>query len=277
MDISQTIREKIYRFPVIHKLLRYMRYNCGYFRYIILYKKLNLSNRFINLKSNRKSDRCFIIGCGPSLEAKDLDKLMSEDCMSSNHIYRIFDKTNWRPKYYFVQDAYLDEVIVKKIQSFNIENILVGEALWHSRDFSSIADRVIVAYGRYYINSNKNHFSDNVEKFYVLSETVSYFAMQTAVYLGYKEIVLLGFDNSYKYEIDNDGKIIDTGQKQAHFFNNEINGQRSIVANTNGMTKSYLAFKEYADEHGIKVYNATRGGKLEVFPRIDFDSLFANN
>jgi hypothetical protein len=28
---------------------------------------------------------------------------------------------------------------------------------------------------------------------------------------------------------------------------------------------------------GIKVYNATRGGELEVFPKVDFDELVANN
>jgi len=32
--------------------------------------------------------------------------------------------------------------------------------------------------------------------------------------------------------------------------------------------------KEYADGHGIKIYNATRGGKLEVFERVNFDDLF---
>jgi hypothetical protein len=39
-------------------------------------------------------------------------------------------------------------------------------------------------------------------------------------------------------------------------------------------TKAYQSAKAYADAHGIKVYNATRGGKLEVFERVDFDSLF---
>ena len=31
--------------------------------------------------------------------------------------------------------------------------------------------------------------------------------------------------------------------------------------------------KEYADLHGIKIYNATRGGRLDVFDRIEFDEL----
>jgi hypothetical protein len=32
--------------------------------------------------------------------------------------------------------------------------------------------------------------------------------------------------------------------------------------------------KRHCDGRGIRVFNATRGGKLEVFPRRDFDSLF---
>lgn len=40
------------------------------------------------------------------------------------------------------------------------------------------------------------------------------------------------------------------------------------------MSLAYKAARKYADAHGIKIYNATRGGKLEVFERVDFDSLF---
>ena len=39
-------------------------------------------------------------------------------------------------------------------------------------------------------------------------------------------------------------------------------------------TMSFGAVKKYADAHGIRVFNATRGGKLDVFDRVDFDSLF---
>jgi hypothetical protein len=35
-----------------------------------------------------------------------------------------------------------------------------------------------------------------------------------------------------------------------------------------------MSAKEYADEHGIKILNATRGGELEVYDRVCFDSLF---
>ena len=35
----------------------------------------------------------------------------------------------------------------------------------------------------------------------------------------------------------------------------------------------YEEVKKYADSHGIKVYNATRGGVLEVFPRVKLEDI----
>ena len=43
------------------------------------------------------------------------------------------------------------------------------------------------------------------------------------------------------------------------------------------MEKSTLAFRkarQVCDESGIIIRNATRGGKLEEFERVDFNSLF---
>ena len=46
------------------------------------------------------------------------------------------------------------------------------------------------------------------------------------------------------------------------------------IPNTERSTLTYVAMQKHCDARGIKVYNATRGGKLEVFPRVDFDTLF---
>ena len=37
---------------------------------------------------------------------------------------------------------------------------------------------------------------------------------------------------------------------------------------------AYEKLKVYAEERGVKIYNATRGGALEVFTRVDFEKLF---
>ena len=73
---------------------------------------------------------------------------------------------------------------------------------------------------------------------------------------------LLGVDFSYAGSKD---------AKYEHFFKEE-----KLVATgfTAQVSLAYKAARKYADAHGIKIYNATRGGKLEVFERVDFDSLF---
>ncbi len=52
-------------------------------------------------------------------------------------------------------------------------------------------------------------------------------------------------------------------------------GDGDSVQNVESMNRSYELCKEFAEKNGVKIYNATRGGKLEVFERVDFDSLFS--
>ena len=86
--------------------------------------------------------------------------------------------------------------------------------------------------------------------------------IQLAVYLGFAEIYLLGTDftgvNNY-------------GSKYGHFYDEK---DLDSVCYTDQVKLGYEKAKQYADCHGIKIFNATRGGNLEIFERVDFDSLF---
>ena len=55
-------------------------------------------------KNKYKGKRCFIIGNGPSLTKEDLEKLKGEYTFASNKIYKLFDKTSWRPDFYAIFD-----------------------------------------------------------------------------------------------------------------------------------------------------------------------------
>ena len=39
------------------------------------------------------------------------------------------------------------------------------------------------------------------------------------------------------------------------------------------MTRAYISAEKYSREHGFRIFNATRGGKLEVFERVNFDTI----
>ena len=61
------------------------------------------------------------------------------------------------------------------------------------------------------------------------------------------------------------------GSRYGHFYSE---CELTSVSYTDQVKLAYEKAKLYADEHGIKIYNATRGGRLEVFERVDFDSVF---
>ena len=96
--------------------------------------------------------------------------------------------------------------------------------------------------------------------------------MQLAAYMGFSEIYLLGVDHNYSIEIDSDGNIIKNDESVKNYFDeakvsiNDINLPKVVE-----MTRAYLSAERYSRDHGFRIFNATRGGKLEMFERVNFD------
>ena len=58
------------------------------------------------------------------------------------------------------------------------------------------------------------------------------------------------------------------------YFEGSDDSDQRMAASVWQMNIAYECARKYADMHGIKIYNATRGGNLNVFERVCFDSLF---
>ena len=98
--------------------------------------------------------------------------------------------------------------------------------------------------------------------------------LELAIYMGFKEIYLLGLDHNFGIEVDMRGNKIINNDVVPHF--KEQQDRAVYPSNKEALTKSYETFKKYGELHGIKIMNATRGGKLEVFERIDLEKLLEN-
>ena len=126
------------------------------------------------------------------------------------------------------------------------------------------------------------HFSDDISRCVYDGGTVTYFSIQCAAYMGFRQIILLGVDHSFAKEQTKDGKITVNDSVKNHFQNYQTDdfwgsGQKdeeAVVFPVDFATEAFITAKNYADEHGIEILNATRGGKLEVFRRVEFDMLF---
>ena len=83
-------------------------------------------------------------------------------------------------------------------------------------------------------------------------------------------------DHHFHISQNNQGEIVvDNSVKD--YFTDKYNEDKEklYIPNTERSTLTYVAMKQHCEARGIRVYNATRGGKLEVFPRVEFDSLFS--
>ncbi len=268
--MKQSIRQKIYKLKPIHRLIRCIVYNSDYHFYAKLNKQHNFDKHFAEIKDSCKGKRCFIIGNGPSLTAQDLDKLINEDCFASNFIYKIFSETDWRPKYYAAVDRYLEleEDIINGCDC----NVYIGSYRWRHNKVD--LKNAVCLRTHQPLSNKKCDFSEELKKCVYVTSTVSYVLMQIAAYMGYSEIYLLGFDHNYSYEIDEHGKIVKNYNIKSHYYSAPNDSE---LADVKSMTMSYYKMLNYCNENGIVIKNATRGGKLEVFDRVDFDSLFDEN
>lgn len=227
----------------------------------------------VDMRNRYMGQRCFVIGNGPSLTPHDVSLLKDEITFGCNKIYLMYDKTDWRPTYYCAQDIRFirnDADIINQVKSKKL--IVLSE----TDKYPQIDDAIFVKL----INSDVYHyaplFSDDATNGVYTSYTVAYMCLQMAVYMGFKEIYLLGVDCHYGTMIDENGQMVRRGKVQDHFSENDQVDDQTGIPDILRSIWAYKAARQYADSHGIKIYNATRGGKLEVFERVDFDSLFAD-
>lgn len=233
-----------------------------FFKFDVERYRNNDLKKFYNMYEGR---RCFVVANGPSLQMDDLQCLHEHEelCFGVNGIYHAFARTDWRPDFYFANDPRMFEYFKKQILELNVSYKFFGDSDMHfwKKDLPSNVYRFHLC--AMFYRGSEIPFSDDVSVCTYDAGTVIHSVLQFAVYMGFKEIYIIGADC----------QLIPS--KPEHFATEycEIKGVKYRLA-TDMIFAGYEAAKKYADAHGIKIYNATRGGALEVFERVEFDSLF---
>lgn len=217
-------------------------------------------------KGNHKNQRCFIVATGPSLKIKDLDKLykQNEICISVNGIFQAFNRTLWRPDYYIIDDPTGVLIWRKNILQADIKEKFIADSVWFF-DTDEVASNMHKwHFQRAQKEEEEPEFSEDFARISYCGATIVFDgALQLAAYMGFTEIYLIGVDCCRYESVEKQhfSPAYDDVSKQVN-----LNVERNILA--------YRSAKKYADNHGISIYNATRGGELEVFERVNFDELF---
>jgi hypothetical protein len=232
--------------------------------------------RMEQFKNRHRGERCFVIGNGPSLKAEDLDLLKGEVSFAANKIYLLFSLTDWRPTYYCVYD----DIVLQESHS-RLNDLLSCDIFYPCNTVFDIEDFQLMN-GYYFFTDNRSalwrppdgqrlEFSEAPTVLHG-GGTVTYTSLQLAAYMGFGEIVLLGMDHNYSLMVNGKGELIADGASD--HFSPEYRDAGIYIGNIDLMNAAYASAREYAERHGIRILNATRGGRLEVFERVDIDSFF---
>lgn len=234
------------------------------------YKKL------LSYKDKHKGERCFLIGNGPSLTTSDLELLKDETTFACNMICKIYDQTTWRPDYHCMIDGiiakYQCEEFMEKLSGVLFTNKSTYRILAQKPDDDDQCVQVTnVGKSPYYVKGD-------MLTYYVPSgATVMGFMLELAMFMGFKEIYLIGVDctasnapqgHFVKGYVSEELKEKDRERVRKRMKNPDMTNEEIDEYYFNMSTYTYRVVKKYADEHDVKIYNATRGGALEVYDRV---------
>ena len=250
-----------------------------------------INSKFKNIHRDK---RCFILATGPSIKKQDLKPLKNEICIAVGAFYLHKDVKEIAPKYHV--NAPTHAPFKMELPKMYFEGY---------RDHYSEETTIFLGYAPYeysyldFLQQNPKFISENIHFLNYLESpaldednyknpdiwditkplfscrTVIYCAIQLAVYMGFKEIYLLGCDHDY---------LNDTSRVTNHHFYKEEDGV-SDVQHLGAFTterwfeeyhlrwKQYRLMDEFLQTKGIQIFNATDGGMLDVFPRVKYEEV----
>ena len=226
-------------------------------------------------KNIHDGEDCVIIGNGPSLRVQDLDKLyqLHIPTFACNRVTLVFDQTKWRPTYYFISDEKILEGYTDHVDGVP-EN--------HRFFPKTFRDKGL--HGVFYGGGPEAHdytkegmFSLDASDGVYGGGSVTTEMLQFAYYMGFRNIYLIGVDFSYAVNNPLNNQTYAYQGEQNYFIKGYLKpGEIAAIPNVQANLLAFHAAKEAAEANGFSIKNATRGGKLEVFERVDLDALFVD-
>ncbi len=266
----------------------------GYLIYLIK-RLLNFLLPHLLLKPNRKfknihrGETCFILGSGLSIKNQDLTKLSGKIVMTQNNFHAHKDIAAIKPKYHVIVPKYQPEKYDQDWRDWvdTMDKRLPKEAILFAGGntkyiidkFENFKDRT------YYIQAGINHLYMGKAIVDITREIMNIPTALTecltiALYMGFKNIYLVGFDLNQVCMLQNDIKNI-RFYGVSCITRNEAEKEYQDKNSATGRDWFWMweiwqqlkLLREYAQRHGIQVVNATDGGLLNLFPRRDFNDV----
>jgi hypothetical protein len=225
------------------------------------------AQRLQKFKDYHKGERCFIIGNGPSLKQTDLMRLRGEYTFGMNRFYLAFPELGFTTSYFLCINSLVIEQSAEDLQMLPIPKFFS----WRARKWLKPDTNLHFLYTTY----TGPKFSQDASERLWEGGTVTYTALQLAFHMGFETVILIGVDHNYTTQGKANATVVSTGDDPNHFDPHYFGkGFRWQLPDLESWDTSYRMARQVYETAGRRVLDATIGGKLTVFPKVDYNSLF---
>jgi hypothetical protein len=244
----------------------------------------------------------YIIGNGPSLTPTDLDLLVGKESWAMNRIHLIYPKTKWRPTRWLWIDVSGSDPIKLSNEAKKI-HFGEGYACYVYQGYRERLDMTygLEAYGpnihyvsvcgreghvgadirhtmkpdAWHINATALDHPDPDNEL-VMSGTLCKFGsgifywIQLGIALKYDPIVLLGCD-LYSHPANEGPDLNHFDSSYGAYSGYDAKVQPEVRNQT--LIHGHKLCASMASQYGVRILNATRGGLLEVYPRVELEEV----
>ena len=213
------------------------------------------ASQLASYKDKMRRERCFILG-NYSSKLDELNALMNERTFAADEFCDFFSRTPQRPAYYLLTEAsaYLGNgKYIEGMECFVNGDVKVFEDKFKKKPV------YLNPLGKGLIDGLPTF--DTAESIYETSKIMPLYEMiQLAIYMGFTEIYIYGFDGIFELNIDADG----IGRKPA---DGEITGFPDKA-------KQVLErVRAFADGNDIKIYSLCETSGLSMFEQKKYEDI----
>lgn len=213
-----------------------------------------------------KSGKVYILGNGPSLKKVNFSALGDEDIITMNsfHLGRknnnlnivahCFGEPVSSPAWMF--DDFKDSMIKNYAESYWVHY----SSLSYAKKLKINTQIIVPGIGAGLWRSGKINLS-SISLSYA---STAQLAIQVAMYLGYDEIVLLGFDHDWLSNSDHLAHFY--SDKKDHTDKLSEEPYLTVLNMVKRLWHLYISISNSSSKSGIKITNGTRNSNLDVFP-----------
>lgn len=267
----------------LHNLFQTIRYI-----YFLSRHKLTYLNRNKKLYKIHSGERCFILMNAPSLLDFDLSLLKNEKVICMNHFWASDKYEIVNPDYYVASDThfffkeyyekennYLDKII--DLTERSGAKCIFPSAYLNLRKLNNLEEHVFVTYSKH--KPNYNFIKHNLASLSSNFGSVSLFAINAAIYMGFSEIYLLGYElPPWK------NGLMPHAHKNTE---EELITEKRLTSDENMFSQISLHWQYYqvqyenyliarkAKKRNILIYNCTNNTYVKAFKHKDFNQLFS--